>query len=100
MLNGRIIQYTDQEEGLGSYYEGITETISSVQSGRVGKEINKIVGDVSIKRKRNDPISFLYTVLFYPFCSNLRSVILCCQKKKMTVGQTGNVMSTAKMTVT
>lgn len=37
VLNGRIIQHTDQEEGLGSYYEGITETISSVHSSRKGK---------------------------------------------------------------
>lgn len=32
VLNGRIILHTDQEESLGSYYEGITEPISSVHS--------------------------------------------------------------------
>lgn len=32
VLNGSIILHTDQEEGLGSYYEGITEPISSVHS--------------------------------------------------------------------
>lgn len=41
----------------------------SVQCRVVGKEANEIVGDVSTK-KRNNQISFLYTVLFYPF-SNL-----------------------------
>lgn len=47
------------------------------------RKVNKIIGDVSSKRERNDQISFFYSAALYPFYSNLIDLQFLCSRKKM-----------------
>lgn len=64
------------------------------------RKVNKIIGDVSSKRERNDHISFFYTAAFYPFHSNAIDLwFLCSSQKFIAMAQTVNMMSTTKIII-